>query len=575
MATPRPRLALLAALAVLLVGATLWFAFRSGRPTTDARPDGPRELVATMRTEPASFNHFAGVVADPTLLFTFLTQAGLVRVNRETDQLEPWLAESWEASPDGLEYDIRLREGVRFSDGEPFSAADVEFSFAAAFHPSTVGPFADALRIGGKPLELRVASPSRVIVRFPEPYGPGLRVLDLLPIYPRHRLAAALEAGTFSKAWGPTTPPGEIVGLGPFRLDRYEPGQRMVFVRQPHYWRRDDDGSPLPKLDRLTVEIVPDQNAELLRIQAGHSDLMHGEVRPDDYVALKAAADAGRIKLIDVGLSPNTHLLWFNLTPTAARDGRGWWLKHEFRLALSHAVDRRKFADTVYLGAARPAWGIVGQANRTWFAADVAEPAFDRAKARRLLAAAGLRDSDGDGRLEDASGAPVRFTILVQQGVTAGENGAAFLREELAQVGVAVDVAALELGAVIDRWSRGDYDAIFHLMVATDTDPAGNLDFWLSSGSSHMWNPGQKAPATEWEGRIDALMRRQVASTDAAERRRLFAEVQQILTEHAPVLVFAAPHVYIATSPRVAGITPVVHRPQVLWNPDRITVAER
>jgi peptide/nickel transport system substrate-binding protein len=169
----------------------------------------------------------------------------------------------------------------------------------------------------------------------------------------------------------------------------------------------------------------------------------------------------------------------------------------------------------------------------------------------------------------------VRFTILVQKGVTAAEKGAAFLRDELAQVGVGVDVVALELNAVIARWQRGDYDAVFHYMMATDTDPAGNLDFWLSSGSAHMWNPAQSRPATEWERRIDELMLRQVASTDLAERQRLFAEVQRIFADHCPALVFAVPHVYVATSTRVTGITPSVHRPQILWNPDVIDVVDR
>jgi peptide/nickel transport system substrate-binding protein len=139
-------------------------------------------------------------------------------------------------------------------------------------------------------------------------------------------------------------------------------------------------------------------------------------------------------------------------------------------------------------------------------------------------------------------------------------------------VGIGVDIAALELNAVIGRWAEGDYDAVFHLMLATDTDPSGNMDFWLSSGSSHMWNPRQARPATPWEARIDDLMRRQVSSTDQAERRRLFIEVQQIFAEHEPALVFAMPHIYVATSTRVTGVTPVVHRPQVLWNPDVLSV---
>lgn len=562
-----------AALAAALLAATAWYYGSQRAGETALAPGGAlRTLVTTLRSEPATFNRYAGAGrAYPTTLVTGLTQAGLVRIDRVTDEVEPWLAESWDTSPDHLQYDLRLRQGVRFSDGEPFTAADVVFSFAAIYDPKTASPFADVLRVGGEPLQVEAHGDHVVIIRFPAPYGPGLRLLDGVPIYPRHRLERFLQAGTLAEAWGPATPPGEIAGLGPFRLEGYEPGQRLLFGRNPHYWREDGQGDAFPRLDRLVVELVPDQNAELLRLQAGRIDLMQSELRPEDYAPLKREADAGRLKMIDIGTSLDTHLLWFNLTGTARENGRAWLHAAAFRQAISHAVDRRRFAETVYLGAAEPTWTLVSPANTTWHA-EVPEPAFDRGKAAALLSGLGLTDPDGDGLLQDSSGAPVRFTILVQKGITGAEKGASFLREELARVGIGVDVAALELAAMMSRWSKADYDAIYHWMMWTDTDPAGNLDLWLSSGSAHLWNPGQASPATEWEARVDTLMREQVASPDPAERHALFAEVQRLVAAESPALVFATPHVYVATSVRVSGFTPAVSRPQILWNPDVVTV---
>ena len=129
----------------------------------------------------------------------------------------------------------------------------------------------------------------------PPPFGPGLRLLDNLPILPRHRLETALDGRHVSPRPGaPSTPPSEIVGLGPFALERYDIGQRLVFKRNPYYWRKDASGYALPYLDRLTLEIVPDQNAELLRLDAGQIDFTQSEIRPEDYANLKRAADAGR-----------------------------------------------------------------------------------------------------------------------------------------------------------------------------------------------------------------------------------------------------------------------------------------
>ena len=120
-------------------------------------------------------------------------------------------------------------------------------------------------------------------------------------------------------------------------------------------------------------------------------------------------------------------------------------------------------------------------------------------RARVLLAGLGLRDANGDGMLEDAAGAPARFSLITQKGNTALEKGAAFIRDELKKVGLAVDVVPLEVGALVDRMTKGDYDAIYFRFLTIDTDPAMNLDFWLSSGGAHVWNMEQPQPATPWE----------------------------------------------------------------------------
>ena len=137
---------------------------------------------------------------------------------------------------------------MRFSDGQPFTAADVVFSFAAAYDARTASPLGDSLRVKGQAAGGAGDFALEVALTFPEPYGPGLRMLDNLPIYPRHRLGQALADGTFGNAWGPQTPPGGDDGLGPFVLTKYEPGQRLAFARNPHYWRRDAPGAPAARI---------------------------------------------------------------------------------------------------------------------------------------------------------------------------------------------------------------------------------------------------------------------------------------------------------------------------------------
>ena len=164
---------------------------------------------------------------------SLLTQARLVRINRLTDVAEPWLASEWTASPDGRSISLTLRPDVTWSDGAPFDADDVAFSFRAAYDQANGSVLAAALTIGGGAIVTTVVDPHHVKLTFPAPFAPGVRVLDALPIYPRHALEASLADGTFAKAWGLTTAPAGMPGLGPFVVESYTPGQRIVFGRNP------------------------------------------------------------------------------------------------------------------------------------------------------------------------------------------------------------------------------------------------------------------------------------------------------------------------------------------------------
>jgi peptide/nickel transport system substrate-binding protein len=571
-------LALFVAVA-LAIGATVALGLRprsTSREThagTTAHAAGG-DLVISVRTEPASFNRHRSREST-TDLVSLLTQAKLVRINRSTQEVEPWLAESWTRSDDGLRYTLKLRPNVTFSDGHPFSADDVLFSFAVVYDKRTASNLMDSLKANGKPLQVAAADPLTVVVTFPQPFGPGVRILDNLPIFPRHKLEAALNAGTFATAWGLQTPPSDMAGLGPFVMAEYVPGQRIVFTRNPHFFMKDVNGAPLPHLARVIVEVNRDQNAQLLRLDAGQIDMTDAEMRPEDYAPLRRAADAGRVQLLDLGVAYDADSFWINLKPGVfANDPRAAWLQRdELRQAISLGVDRRVFADTVYLGAGVPVYGPITPANTKWYSADLTRPAYDPARAKALLASIGLTDRNGDGLLEDARNQPVRFTLLTQKGRTALERGSAVIRDELKKIGVTVDVVPLDAGALISRFVSGaNYDAVYFTLLTTDTDPAINPDFWFSSGTARVWNLAQKTPATDWERRIDALMTRQIASSDDVERKRLFDEVQKIFAEHLPTIQFVAPRFYAAASTRVTNLRPALIRPQLLWAPESVAV---
>jgi peptide/nickel transport system substrate-binding protein len=481
------------------------------------------------------------------------------------------LAESWTRSDDGLTYTVRLRQGVRFSDGVPFTSGDVLFSFRVAYDDAVRSAVRSTVEVNGKPLEVSAPDAHTVVLRFPEPFAPGLRLLDTLPILPKHRLEAALEAGRFGEEWVPSKPLSDVVGLGPFVLTEHVSGQRLVLEKNPYYFRRDAEGRALPYLDRLTLAVVPDQTAEGLRLEAGEIDLMSsGEIRPQDYSGFKRSADSGAVRLLEAGIGLDPDFLSFNLTPARAGDGaRALLQRREFRQAVAWAVSRQAIIDTVYLGAAVPISGPITPGNRTWFSTDTPAYGHDPARARELLASLGLRDADGNGMLENARGETVGFSILTQAGHNR-ERVATVIQEQLRQVGITVEIVALDPGGLYTRWKAGDYDAMYFGLQSSSTDPWLNAELWLSSGGYHFWNPEQTTPATEWEARIDALMREHSGTLDLARRQRAFAEVQRVFAEELPLIYFVAPRLMLATSHRVVNATPAPQIPQLLWSADTL-----
>lgn len=531
-------------------------------------------LTATYRSEPTSYHRLTSVHAADDLV-RLLTQDTLVRVNRETGQVEARLAESWTHSDDGLTWTLALREGVAFSDGVPFSSADVVFTFRALFDPRVASPIAGDYLIAGQPLAVRALDTHTVVVQFPAPYGPGVALFDGLPMLPQHKLGNALETGTFAESWTAGTPPDDLAGLGPFVISEHLPGQKVVFTRNPRFWNTDEQGRPLPYLDRIDLLVIPEQNAEILQLESGVADVISGAVRPEDISALSELAVRGRLRIVQAGVSPDVDALWFNLVPGAPTSAsRPWLVSDELRRAVSTAVNRVTIVNSVYLGEAEPAYGPITPGYGDWYVADLPKTPYDPDAARALLAEAGLEDRNGDGLVDDASGRTARFSILTQAGHTVRQRAVSVIQDELRQIGLQVDVESADPNTMFERFSRAEYDAMYFGFQVADLDPAGLAGFWMSAGPFHFWHPLQPKPATAWEARIDEVFARHAMTLDRAERIRLFADAQRILSEHQPVIYFAAPKVAIALSTRVGGAEPSVLLPPVLWNAERLFVVQ-
>jgi len=532
-------------------------------------------LRVAVAREPLTWNRL--LASDlVTHVVTDQLHAPLIRLNRQTQLMEPALAESWSFSEDGTVVEFKLKQEVRFSDGEPFTAADVRFTFEVLHDPSTASPLVDTARIDGEPLMAEVVDESTVRFRLPRRTATVERIFDSIAILPEHRLSQSLADGAIAAETGIGAKVENIVGLGPFRLFRHVAGQRVIVEKNPYYYRSDEGA--FPALDRIVFEIVPDASARLLRLRAGEIDLIEN-VTTDGFQALSTASDSGvddeGIVLSDLGPDLLTERLWFNLNPDSPIDDRKrrWFGDVRFRRAVSLAIDRVTMAEVAFGGLASAATGPVSIANHFWRDPEAKPFDYDLDRARTLLSQAGFTWKDD--ALVDADGEAVRFSVVTTAGNEQRERELAFIQEDLARLGIEVIPAPVEGASLVARITRSfDYEACLLGFTLTDPDPSSEMALWLSQGPLHLWHPAQESPATEWEARIDEIMEAQVRATDPQERKLLYHELQRIVRRELPVIDLLVPHALRAygRDVRLLRATPLGH---VLWNSDEVEVVRR
>jgi len=172
--------------------------------------------------------------------------------------------------------------------------------------------------------------------------------------------------------------------------------------------------------------------------------------------------------------------------------------------------------------------------------------------------------------LSDATRRAVRFSLLIRSDLPSSARAATFLAAALRGIGVLVDVTPVTASVLQARRAKGNYEAVFDRIFVNDTDPAMNLDFWLSSGASHVWSGARSTPPADWERQIDQLMAKNASSFDRIVRLQAFVDAQKIYYQHMPAIFFGAPHVRIMTGTRTLNATPSPLRPHLLWNAESL-----
>jgi peptide/nickel transport system substrate-binding protein len=526
---------------------TLSFLIFSTLASANLQAQWGGELRFCLHSEPRTLNPVM-VDDDSSETVRYLTGGVLLRVNRASQQLEPELATSWKLENAGRSIVFKLREGVSFSDGAPFTAQDVAYTMRVLMDPSLHSPTGDAFRTGSGALRTTERGKYEIAVMFPEPIAGVARLFDQVAIMSH------------------SSPLRERAVLGPFRIADYQAGSYILLSRNPNYWKA-DRGHRLPYLDAMRLEIQQNREAELLRFRRGQIDLI-SSLDPDQFEQL-AAED--RTSVTDAGPTLEGEMMWFNMNAAAPipASRKAWFRSRNFRLAISHAIHRDDLSRVVYRGHAQPGIGPFSSANLFWFNRSLQPQAFDLDQARRLLAADGFHN-DGQS-LVDHDGHSVEFSVVTNAGNRSRERIAAMVQQDLAALGIRLNIVTLDFPSLIERISKSfQYEACLLGLVNVDLDPNGQMAVWLSSASNHQWNPNQKTPETDWEAEIDRLMRQQATTIDAGRRKALFDRVQKIAADEDPFLYLVYKNALIAASHRLRNLSPSILRPQALWNADRL-----
>jgi peptide/nickel transport system substrate-binding protein len=466
--------------------------------------------------------------------------------------LEPELATSWKVTNGGKTITFQLRDGLRFSDGTPFSADDVAYTMQQLMDPALHSPTGDAFRSSEGKVETEVLPKNRVRVTFPAPIAGLDRLFDQVAIM------------------SVKSPQKEMAVLGPYFVGENKAGSYLILKRNPNYWEKDPAGRALPYIESVRLDIQQNRDIEMLRLSRGEIHFINS--LDAEYFDKVVSQDPTMAR--DAGASLDSEEMWFNQVAGSPLPSykKGWFTSTNFRRAISEAINREDIARIVFRGHAHPAIGPVSPANKFWFNAKLQAHPFDQKSALQRLAQDGFHLQDGV--LRDHDGHAVEFSVITNAGNKYRERMATMIQQDLSGIGIKLNVVTLDFPSLIERITHSfDYEACLLGLVNDELDPNAQMTVWLSSADSHQWNPSQKTPATAWEAEIDKLMRAQASTLDPKKRKEDFDKVQEIAWQQEPFIYLVNKNALSAVSPVVRNVHPVVLRPQVYWNIDQLALS--
>jgi peptide/nickel transport system substrate-binding protein len=549
------------------------------------------QIIESQLGEPKTFN-YALNNSSPNV-FGYIYE-GLITEDPITNKVEPALAESWQISDDKKQIIFTLRDGLKWSDGQPLTVDDVVFSYQDIYlNPEIPTDIQDTLKIGQQARfpTVRKLDDRRVEFTTPEPFAPFVRSTGLA-ILPAHVLRDAVKTKgpdgrpRFMSLWGTDTNPQKIVGNGPYTLDSYVTSQRVVFRRNPLYWRKDALGQPQPYVERLVWQLVENRDTTLVKFRSGEADVME-PLRPEDFPLLKAEAKRGNFQVFVGGPRPVTTFIAFNLNQ-GRRNGKPvvdpiksrWFNNVAFRQAVAYAIDRPKMNTNAYRGLGVEINSPIITQSPYYLSPEEGLKVYnyDPEKAKQLLVQSGFRYDEQEQLLDD-QGQPVQFTIMTNAENTLRVAMIAQIKQDLDRIGIKANLNPINFNTLLDKLDN-TYDwECYLLAMGGGLEPHWGSSVWQPDGRSHTFNqhpqegkePLAGQVVSDWEAEIGQLYIQGALELDETKRKAIYGKTQQLSQENLPWIPLVVERIIAVGRNKISGIR-YPDSGGILWNVHELQV---
>ncbi|HSA07251.1 MAG TPA: ABC transporter substrate-binding protein [Candidatus Gastranaerophilales bacterium] len=512
---------------------------------------------------------------------------GLVTTDAYTGQVIPLLAKSVEVDKTGTIYTVKLRKGLKWSDGKPINAEDVVFTWnkiiAGGFGNTSAR---DNTLIDGKMPEVKALDKLTVQFITPKPFAPFLRQLTQ-SIAPKHILEPVANKGktAFDSFWGVTTEPDKFVTSGKFKLQRYIPAQRVEFIRNTDYYAIDKKGQKLPYLDKYIFYIVGDINNQVLKFESKQIDTL--ALSGSNVARFKELEKHSDYKIYNLGPDTSTMFLSFNLNKRKNTDGKyyvdpakqRWFNDKNFRKAVNLAIDRENAVLNILRGVGSPLY-TAESLSSVFLNENLknGEPG-NIDKAKNLLKQSGFTWNN-KGKLLDNKGNIVEFNIITNAGNTEREALGVMIKEDLEKLGIKINFKPIEFNVLVGKLSDSlEWEAVIIGLTGSPLEPHSGRNVWSSTGALHLFNQRKKhdlqnaTDLSEWEKELDEIFEKGALAIEFKERKKYYDRYQEIVWEYNPFIYIYSNLTIVAVRNNFGNITPTTLG-GVLHNLEEIYVKE-